>query len=164
MGERSAISEALHAFAITDDSAKAVGKILDTAAFRDTLVHSVCLVNESAGLVISNLSVPAAGTAFYDQGTLTLFQEFETNYDHLKNEVFFPRRAAITLAGQQKSRNYISMVFTEMTAGSPGQLCVIVNIDQARLSKLLQGQISSQTLEVLDFSRSKFLVVAVMAD
>lgn len=41
---------------------------------------------------------------------------------------------------------------------------LISQSQQSHLSRLIQGQISSQTLEILDFYRSKFLVAVVMAD
>jgi AraC-like DNA-binding protein len=146
-----AIQAALSASSISDAQSRAVAKALDSVVFRDNLVHSVCLINEPANLVISNLAPPATLPAYFDSGAITLFHDFESQYQTAKNEVFFPRQATFTVSSQQESRNYISLVYATMN-GSRLNSGLIVNIDQARLSALVNTSTANGQMMIVNRS------------
>ena len=145
------IQAALAASSLTAEQGQAVAKVLDSIAFRDNLVHSVCLINEPADRVISNLAAPAAVAAYFDQGAINLFHDFESQYQTAKNEVFFPRQANFVLNSQQETRNYISLVFATMESGRLDS-GIIVNIDQKRLSALINTNATHGQMTIVNRS------------
>lgn len=122
---------------ILPEDIRRISQIIDSAVFRDELVDSVYLINRKADLVISNVDKPRNIENFYDKSGISLFYDFEKNYDQYKNEVFFPRKTSYNLNGVDYEKNYISIVYA--VKGSNGILDsgIIVNIDQNRLSSLL---------------------------
>jgi AraC-like DNA-binding protein len=131
------ILAALAASSLTAEQMARAGDALDAAVFRDVLVHSACLVNEDAGQVISNLAGPSGLADYFDSGAIQLFHDFEANYATAKNEVFFPRSATLALNGQTEKRNYISLIFAQLADDGKLHAGLIVNIDQAQLSALV---------------------------
>lgn len=145
------ILAALSGSKLTAEQSQAAAKALDSIAFRDNLVHSVCLINEPADLVISNLAAQAAVDAYFDQGAITLFHDFESQYQTAKNEVFFPRQASFVLNSQQETRNYISLVFATIENGRLDS-GIIVNIDQKRLSALINTNATHGQMTIVNRS------------
>lgn len=124
------IQEALTAVSLTPAQEAAASNVLDAAAFRDPLVYSVYLLNRPANRVLSNLAAPAALANYPDSGAIDLFTDFYQNYASYINEVFFPRQLA-------DGRNLISIVLASKSADGSMPSGIIVNIDQSRLSALI---------------------------
>lgn len=114
-----------------------ITQTIDSSVFRDELVDSVYLINRKADLIISNVDNPRNIKDFYDKSGIDLFNDFEKNYDQYKNEVFFPRNASYNLNGIDYEKNYISMVYATKESNGILDSGIIVNIDQDRLSSLL---------------------------
>lgn len=131
------IVQALESSTISDEDIKVASRIIDNAAFRDDLVDSVYIINKKADLVISNIYTPQTIDEFYDKSGMKLFNEFEKHYDSYKNEVFFPRRTSFSIGDTEYNQEYISIVYA--VKGEDGKLDsgIIVNINQNRLSELL---------------------------
>ncbi len=132
-----AILAALSATSLTAAEEKSIARLLEATAFRDPIVYSVCLINLPAGRVISNLSDPTALADYDDPGALALFADFDTNYQAYKNEVFFPRQAEVVRDGSTAEHNFISIVLAVQSPDGSLSAGLIVNIDQDRLSALV---------------------------
>ncbi|MBU5255573.1 AraC family transcriptional regulator [Tissierella praeacuta] len=122
---------------ISEEDIKTISKIIDNSAFRDDLVDSVYIINKKANLVISSIYPPQSIDDFYDRSSIELFSDFEKNYDLYKKEVFFPRKTSYSIYGNNYDKDYISIVYA--TNDEEGKLNsgIIVNIDQNKLSSLL---------------------------
>lgn len=125
-----AVLEALAATSLTPAQQTAAGKVLEAAAFRDPLVYSACLLNRPADRVLSSLEAPAALADYSDSGAIDLFADFYLNYSSYVNEIFFPRQ---TVEGM----NLISIVLAARASDGSMPSGLIVNIDQSRLSALI---------------------------
>lgn len=110
--------------------------IIDSIAFRDDLVDSVYIINKKSNLAISNIQTPEPIDKFYDQSSVELLSDFEKYYDRYKDEVFFPRNTSYTLYGKGYEEDYISIVYAEKKDDKIDS-GIIVNIDQNKLSKLI---------------------------
>jgi len=122
---------------ILPEDIKRISQTIDNSVFRDELVDSVYLINRKADLVISNVDNPRNVDDFHDKFGIDLFNDFEDNYDQYKNEVFFPRKASYILDGVQYDKKYISIVFATKDLDGKLNSGIIVNIDQDKLSSLM---------------------------
>ena len=125
---------------VSGDSAerwKSIESTLVSSAYREPMVHSVYFISHLENLVLSSLSRMSDHAAFSDQGALALLEEFEADYGSLKNEVFFIRQAGIPLDGTLQAANFISMIFIERDSGNRLASSMMVNIEQSRLTSLL---------------------------
>ncbi len=125
---------------ISPEDIKAISQSIENAVFRDVLVDSVYLINKKADLVISNVESPTNISIFHDQSGIGLFNDFEDNYDLYKNEVFFPRKTSYKLDGIDYNKNYISVVYAVRDKDKNLNSGIVVNIDQNRLSSLLNSE------------------------
>ena len=137
------IQEALTATILTPAQEAAVSDVLDSVAFRDILVYSAYLLNRPAGHILSNMAAPASLADTPDSGAIALFTDFYQNYASYINEVFFPRRMA-------DGRNLISIVLAAKSADGSMPSGLIVNIDQSRLSSLINVSPSNGSMLIVN--------------
>lgn len=131
---------------ISDEDIKIASKVIDNAAFRDELVDSVYIINKKANLVISNIFPPQTINDFYDKSAIELFSDFEKNYNSYKNEVFFPRKTSYSIYSTDYDKNYISIVYAANDEEGKLNSGIIVNIDQNKLSSLLNTEKGKGTM------------------
>ncbi len=122
---------------ISEEDIKIASNIVDNAAFKDELVDSVYIINKKADLIVSNIYPPQSIEEFYDKSSIELFNDFEKNYDIYKNEVFFPRKTSYSIYGTSYNKDYISIVYASNDEEGKLNSGIIVNIDQNKLSNLL---------------------------
>lgn len=131
------MQKALAATAFTSADEEQISNLLDAAAFPDTLVDSVYLINIDAGRIVSNRLPATSLESFTDQGAIKLFQQFEEKYATARQEVLFPRQAVYLVDGQQIIHNYISLIYTTMADDNRLHAGIIINIDQTKLASLI---------------------------
>ncbi|WMM24309.1 AraC family transcriptional regulator [Tissierella sp. MB52-C2] len=135
---------------ITSEDIKTASDIIDSAAFRDDLVDSVYIINEKTDLVLSNIYPPETIENFYDRSAIKLFKDFEKNYDSYKNEVFFPRKVHYNTNGTDYKKDYISIVYASNDKFGNIESGIIVNIDQNKLSKLVNIENKEGTMIIVN--------------
>lgn len=137
---------------ISQEEVESIIDSIDNTAFRDNLVHSVYLINKKADLVISNVSTPSSIENFYDLSALELFEDFNKHYDAYKNEVFFPRKTSYSLGNTDYTKEYISIVYTTRDTEGEINSGLIVNIDQNKLSSMLNNENESTNMIIANGS------------
>lgn len=141
---------------ISEEDTKIASKIIDNAAFRDDLVDSVYIINKKDNLVISNIYPSQSIDDFYDRSSIELFNDFEKNYDLYKKEVFFPRKTSYSIYGTNYDKDYISIVYAVNDEEGKLNSGIIVNIDQNKLSSLL-NTVNGKGTMVIANSRGKII-------
>lgn len=137
---------------VLDEDIKPISGVIDSSVFRDELVHSVYLINKRADLVISNIDSPRIIDEFHDKSAIDLFNDFEADYDLYKDEVFFPRRTSYSLDDVDHHKDYISIVFATKDGEENLNSGIIVNIDQNRLSALLNVEDNQSSMIIANSS------------
>lgn len=146
------ILKSLEGSQISDEDVKTASRIISNAGFREDLVHSIYIINEKANQVISNIFPPQTLDEFYDKSGIKLFKDFEKHYDTYKNEVFFPRRTSYIIDKVEYSGEFISIVYAVKEKDGKLNSGMIVNIDQNKLSELLNIEKSKGSMIIANGS------------
>lgn len=150
------ITNILKKDSISSDDIKIISRILDTAAFRDDLIHSVYLINKKANLVLSNINGSQTMDNFYDKSGIDLFNDFEKYYDSYNQEIFFPRKTSYFLNETSHNKNYISIVYASKDTDGKLNSGIMVNIDQSKLSSLINMGKENSSMVIAN-SRGKII-------
>lgn len=133
------INKALVQSEVSSEDFNWISNSLDAATFRNDYIDSVYIVNKTADLVISNTNTPYKINEFYDKGGINLFNEFEKYYYDYKDIVFFPRNASYNINNVDYNKNYISIIYASKNVEDKLNSGIIVNIDQNKLSSLVNS-------------------------
>lgn len=149
------IIEALKLIESSTDINNLISDLFDREIFKNDLLDSIYLINKTTDMVISNISTYTL-ESFYDKDALGLLDEFEANYDSYKNELFFPRITEIDLENNKTSKNLISIIYAKKNLEGKITSGIIVNIDQRKLSTLINIDNDSSQMIVVN-SRGKII-------
>ncbi len=143
------INEILNSKEASADNYNLISDLFDSEILKNDLLDSIYLINKSSNIVISNISSYSLDS-FYDKDSLRFLDEFETNYDSYKNELFFPRITSINTPNSIIDKNLISLVFAKKNQDGKINSGIIVNIDQSKLSKLINTENDFSSMIILN--------------
>lgn len=133
------VNKALVERELSPEALNGISNSLDVATFRNDYVDSIYIINKDSDLVMSNTSIPFRINEFYDKGGIELFNDFEKYYDSYKDVVFFPRNTSYNISNIDYEKNYISILYASKDAEDKLNSGIIVNIDQNKLSSLINS-------------------------
>jgi len=144
------VLEFLNTMAISPNN-NLISDLLDSEIIRNDLLDSIYIINKASGSVISNVASYTLDS-FYDKDALRLFDEFELNYDSYKNELFFPRSTSVEIQDNRIDKNLISIVYARKNEEGKINSGIIVNIDQRKLSTLINIDNDSSSMLIVNSS------------
>lgn len=133
------VNKALVERELSPEALNGISNSLDVATFRNDYVDSIYIINKDSNLVMSNTNIPFRINEFYDKGGIELFNDFEKYYDSYKDVVFFPRNTSYNISNIDYNKNYISILYASKDAEDKLNSGIIVNIDQNKLSSLINS-------------------------
>lgn len=146
------ILTALNSTVISEEDKKIISDHLDRETFRNDLIDSIYLINKKSNVVTSNVTTYNIDN-FYDKGAISLFNDFEKYYNSYKDEIFFPR-SIFTDDSQDNilDKNLISIVYSTKDLNEKLTSSIIVNIDQDKLSRLVNADNKSSSMIIVNGS------------
>lgn len=114
----------------------AAGRLLEHIAANSDCVASVYLVNRGRDRVWSSDGTISTLDGFWDAQAMRLFQFYNEN----SNTLFLPRTATLQNGGRGA---FITLIFSRRNAVSIPMGGLIVNLDEAKLSQIISGELDN---------------------